>query len=175
MLSFLWAMGCLKDPRCKYNINSQNLILSWTNKKYLSLDLLNKSSIRALICHYYHQKCAAIFTYSYCPTMINVTHIWNKSMHRAFSIIIEYWMHFASLFQAAGRHQCTYLINLHTTEFILQNGDEKWLKGLSYIPQKLRDLYEINKILAHRPWLITKEHIEVCFIHFIHELGIICQ
>lgn len=29
-----------------------------------------------------------------------------------------------------------------------------------FIPQKLRAIYEINKILAHRPWLLTKEHIE---------------
>lgn len=35
-----------------------------------------------------------------------------------------------------------------------------WLKGLSHIPQKLRNLYEINKILAHRPWLLNKSHIE---------------
>ncbi|KFV64045.1 Sestrin-3, partial [Dryobates pubescens] len=35
-----------------------------------------------------------------------------------------------------------------------------WLVGLDYIPPKLRNLKQINKILAHRPWLITKEHIE---------------
>ena len=64
-------------------------------------------------------------------------------------------------FQAAGRHQCSYLINLHIQEFILQGGDPNWLNGLHCIPQKLRDLYEINKILAHRPWLIQKSHIEV--------------
>jgi len=61
---------------------------------------------------------------------------------------------------AAARHQCSYLVNIQTTEFLLQGGDERWLKGLEHIPKKLRDLYEINKILAHRPWLINKEHIE---------------
>lgn len=65
------------------------------------------------------------------------------------------------MFQAAGRHQCSYLVNLHTQEFILAGGDISWLSGVQYIPQKLRDLYEINKILAHRPWLITKDHIAV--------------
>lgn len=35
------------------------------------------------------------------------------------------------------------------------------MKGLSCIPQKLRNLYDINKILAHRPWLLKKSHIEV--------------
>ncbi|XP_041354004.1 sestrin-1-like isoform X2 [Gigantopelta aegis] len=61
---------------------------------------------------------------------------------------------------AAGRHQCSYLMKLHMQEFLLQGGDPAWLQGLNFIPKKLRDLYEVNKILAHRPWLITKEHIE---------------
>lgn len=70
---------------------------------------------------------------------------------------------FIKLFvQAAARHQCTYLVNLHKKEFLEQHGDPNWLKGLEYIPPKLRAIYDINKILAHRPWLLNKEHIEVC-------------
>lgn len=42
----------------------------------------------------------------------------------------------------------------------MQGGNQMWLKGLSHIPPKLHDLYEINKILAHRPWLLNKSHIE---------------
>ncbi|XP_076288753.1 sestrin isoform X1 [Lasioglossum baleicum] len=60
---------------------------------------------------------------------------------------------------AAGRHQCSYLINLQKEEF-MQGGDPSWLRGLKSIPGKLQDLYEINKILAHRPWLLNKTHIE---------------
>ncbi|XP_028942370.1 LOW QUALITY PROTEIN: sestrin-3-like [Antrostomus carolinensis] len=62
---------------------------------------------------------------------------------------------------AAARHQCRYLVNLHVLQFLRAGGDPQWLRGLDFIPQKLRNLNEINKILAHRPWLITKEHIEV--------------
>ena len=65
--------------------------------------------------------------------------------------------------QAAARHQCTYLIHLHEEDFILQNGDPEWLKGTQYIPKKLRNLLELNKLMAHRPWLINKTHIEVGF------------
>ena len=65
------------------------------------------------------------------------------------------------LFQAAGRHQCSYLIHIQSQEFVLQGGNPEWLKGLQHIPQKLRDLYELNKLLAHRPWLLTKAHLEV--------------
>ena len=70
--------------------------------------------------------------------------------------------------QAAGRHQCSYLIQQQMSEFLSVGGDERWLDGLHSIPAKLRDLYEINKILAHRPWLITKQHIEVCFHFFFY-------
>lgn len=69
-----------------------------------------------------------------------------------------HYRHYIAI-MAAGRHQCSYLVNLHTQEFILAGGDINWLNGVQYIPQKLGDLYEINKILAHRPWLITKDHI----------------
>ncbi|XP_015264689.1 PREDICTED: sestrin-2 isoform X1 [Gekko japonicus] len=61
---------------------------------------------------------------------------------------------------AAARHQCSYLVGFHMGEFLQVGGDPQWLRGLQYAPQKLRNLNEINKILAHRPWLITKEHIK---------------
>lgn len=66
-------------------------------------------------------------------------------------------------FKAAARHQCIYLVNLHKKEFLEQHGDPNWLKGLDYIPPKLRAIYDINKILAHRPWMLNKEQIEVDF------------
>ncbi|AWP20100.1 putative sestrin-1 isoform 3 [Scophthalmus maximus] len=61
---------------------------------------------------------------------------------------------------AAARHQCSYLVNLHVNDFLQVGGDLKWLNGLDEAPQKLQQLGELNKILAHRPWLLTKEHIE---------------
>lgn len=61
---------------------------------------------------------------------------------------------------AAARHKCIYLIQLHEEEFLASGGNVKWLNGLEFIPPKLRAIYEINKILAHKPWMLTKEHIE---------------
>ncbi|XP_036405413.1 sestrin-1 isoform X1 [Megalops cyprinoides] len=61
---------------------------------------------------------------------------------------------------AAARHQCSYLVNLHVNDFLQVGGDPKWLNGLDGAPQKLQNLGELNKILAHRPWLVTKAHIE---------------
>lgn len=63
--------------------------------------------------------------------------------------------------QAAARHQCSYLVNLHVNDFLQVGGDPKWLNGLDQAPPKLQQLGELNKVLAHRPWLLTKEHIEV--------------
>ncbi|XP_062309363.1 sestrin-3 [Osmerus eperlanus] len=61
---------------------------------------------------------------------------------------------------AAARHQCSFLVTQHVREFYRIGVCLDWLKGLQYAPQRLRNLNEINKILAHRPWLITKEHIQ---------------
>lgn len=70
-----------------------------------------------------------------------------------------HYRHYIAI-MAASRHMCTYLVHLHEQEFILQGGDPEWLKGTSHVPKKLRDLNELNKLLAHRPWLICKSHIE---------------
>ncbi|XP_072433943.1 sestrin-3-like isoform X3 [Chiloscyllium punctatum] len=61
---------------------------------------------------------------------------------------------------AAARHQCSHLVNTHVNEFLQVGGEVEWLNGLEYVPQKLKNINEVNKILAHRPWLITKEHIK---------------
>uniref|UniRef100_H2ZKF0 Sestrin 2 n=1 Tax=Ciona savignyi TaxID=51511 RepID=H2ZKF0_CIOSA len=59
---------------------------------------------------------------------------------------------------AAARHQCTYLVHLMEVQFLLQGGDREWLRGLDHVPAKLRALSELNKLLAHRPWLVTAQH-----------------
>ncbi|XP_044523876.1 sestrin-2 isoform X1 [Gracilinanus agilis] len=69
------------------------------------------------------------------------------------------WRHYIAI-MASARHQCSYLISFHMAEFLQVGGDPEWLLGIHRVPQKLRNLNEINKLLAHRPWLVTKEHIE---------------
>lgn len=44
------------------------------------------------------------------------------------------------LLQAAARHQCRYLVNLHVLQFLRAGGDPQWLRGLDFIPPKLRNL-----------------------------------
>ncbi|CAH2221684.1 LOC443672 [Pelobates cultripes] len=60
---------------------------------------------------------------------------------------------------AAARHQCIYLVSLHSSCFLQVGGDPRWLEGIQQAPIKLRVLNDLNKFLAHRPWMLAKEHI----------------
>uniref|UniRef100_A0A8C5LTC8 Sestrin 2 n=1 Tax=Leptobrachium leishanense TaxID=445787 RepID=A0A8C5LTC8_9ANUR len=62
---------------------------------------------------------------------------------------------------AAARHQCTYLVSLHSSCFLQVGGDPRWLEGIHHAPIKLRVLNDLNKYLAHRPWLLAKQHMGV--------------
>ncbi|KPP64344.1 hypothetical protein Z043_117323 [Scleropages formosus] len=70
-----------------------------------------------------------------------------------------HWRHYIAI-MAAARHRCSFLVKMHVQEFYRMGVCVDWLKGLRYAPQRLRNLNDINKILAHRPWLITKDHIQ---------------
>ncbi|XP_037083558.1 sestrin homolog [Pollicipes pollicipes] len=61
---------------------------------------------------------------------------------------------------AAGRHQSSVVVDQLKDEFLTNGGQAQWLDGIHLAPKKLRDLNEVNKILAHRPWLLNKAHIE---------------
>ncbi|XP_065147110.1 sestrin-2 isoform X1 [Paramisgurnus dabryanus] len=69
------------------------------------------------------------------------------------------WRHFIIIL-ASARHQCSYLVQHHTSAFLLAGGDESWLGGLHCAPPKIQRLQTLNKLLAHRPWIITQEHIQ---------------
>lgn len=60
---------------------------------------------------------------------------------------------------AAARHQCTPIIEAQAAAFIAEGGDAAWLEGLKYAPAQFANLAELNALIAHRPWLITREHI----------------
>ncbi len=87
---------------------------------------------------------------------------------------------FLNLFQAASRHNCPRLINLHKDEFLTacqvqkeaggvrrnsfnaaNRPNRSWVKGLDQCTEKMRKLDRINRLIAHRPWSITPEIIKV--------------
>jgi len=62
--------------------------------------------------------------------------------------------------------RCEYLTRVCEDCFLFYGGDEKWLMhGLSNIPKKLKRLGRINNILAHQPWKIKDNDLEVIFIN----------
>ncbi|CAL8117102.1 unnamed protein product [Orchesella dallaii] len=61
---------------------------------------------------------------------------------------------------AAARYRCSYLMELQKREFLYQGGDPNWLRGLDCAPPKLTALYNINKAMAHRPWVLKKEDLQ---------------
>lgn len=60
---------------------------------------------------------------------------------------------------AASELRCHYLADTSQYYFLVNGGDSEWIKGLDYIAPKLFRLHEISSLLAHRPWLITADHI----------------
>lgn len=61
---------------------------------------------------------------------------------------------------AAARHHCNYLVYLHSAQFLRVGGDPLWLQDLKAAPTRLRLLDQINKVLAHQPWLASCSHIQ---------------
>uniref|UniRef100_A0A4W5NLT0 Sestrin 4 n=1 Tax=Hucho hucho TaxID=62062 RepID=A0A4W5NLT0_9TELE len=61
---------------------------------------------------------------------------------------------------AAARHHCGYLVSLHSAHFLRVGGDPLWLQGLEAVPPRLQHLDQLNKVLAHQPWLTARSHIQ---------------
>lgn len=61
---------------------------------------------------------------------------------------------------ASARFSCSFLVESHKKEFLKLGGRKDWVeKGLAAVPRKILKLYELNRILAHRPWMLTAQHI----------------
>ena len=63
---------------------------------------------------------------------------------------------------AAARLSCSYLLQQHRTELhrLAARGGTEWLdRGLAGFPAKIRKLSELNMVLAHRPWQMTRDHV----------------
>eukprot|EP01083_Nonionella_stella_P136444 415205_1 len=60
---------------------------------------------------------------------------------------------------AISRFRCTALIELFEHLFLEHGGYKAWLEGVNFAPKKLQDLLLLNRLLAHQPWLVAKDHI----------------
>ena len=67
--------------------------------------------------------------------------------------------HFIAIL-ASARFSCSFLVESHKKEFLKLGGKKDWVeKGLAAVPKKIFKLHELNMILAHRPWMLTAQHI----------------
>lgn len=62
------------------------------------------------------------------------------------------------------------------TDFRNAGGDIRWMAGVHLAPPKLYALVSINNLLAHRPWLLLPQHIQVCSEFWLVVKGkVVCQ
>ena len=59
---------------------------------------------------------------------------------------------------ASARLSCSSLVSHHRQE-LREVGGRDWAQGLETAPEKVRKLSEVNMILAHRPWQISRDHV----------------
>ena len=50
---------------------------------------------------------------------------------------------------------------IYEGEFIKNGGDISWLQGINLLPQRMLNLLNLNKILAHQPWHVSQDHMKV--------------
>ena len=62
---------------------------------------------------------------------------------------------------ASARFNCNYLVQHHKLLFLENGGPPEWLEGIKspHVPYKLKQLSELNALLAHTPWKVTPKHI----------------
>ncbi|KAI9921485.1 hypothetical protein PsorP6_001165 [Peronosclerospora sorghi] len=94
------------------------------------------------------------------------------------------WRNYIAV-MGASELRCHYLADLQQYNFIVNGGDSEWIKGLDYIPPKLFRLHELSSLLAHRPWLLTDNHVSELLrsdqedswsvSELVHAIIVLCQ
>eukprot|EP01132_Coremiostelium_polycephalum_P005596 gene5596-6964_t len=105
---------------------------------------------------------------------------YNKVMREPGPIPLP-WRNYIGIL-ASARYNCSYMVSLQEHEFLLNNGDPKWLQGVEYIPQKLKNLLNVIQLMAHQPWLLPKLDIEYLLkgsdawsiAELVHAMVLIC-
>ena len=63
---------------------------------------------------------------------------------------------------AVSCYECDYLLKVLEEQFVLNDGDPRWLQlGLQAAEPKLQVIAPFNETLAHRPWVLYTDEIEV--------------
>ena len=93
------------------------------------------------------------------PSYLRVQLATNRTLMRGDGPLPRDWRHFVAML-ATTRHGSRYLYERERRAFLSVGGDPLWLQGSVHLPRKLANLFDLNAVLAHRPWLLSHEHIE---------------
>jgi sestrin len=61
---------------------------------------------------------------------------------------------------ASSAHDCDYLMVKEEQLFKENDGESSWLRSLECAPEKMKKIGQLNVLLAHQPWLVSKEDIQ---------------
>lgn len=81
--------------------------------------------------------------------------------------------HYLAL-MAAGRHRCLSLMDHHRRKFLEKGGQSHWLLGVDWSYMKFRKIDYLNRMLAHRPWMIHWKNLAVLFARRTPDGGPAC-
>jgi hypothetical protein len=71
------------------------------------------------------------------------------------------WRYYIAI-MSVSTMRCEYLLKVLEENFLEAGGDESWLiHGLDVVPEKLARLGRINNMIAHQPWIILPDDINV--------------
>ncbi|XP_065650083.1 sestrin-1 isoform X2 [Hydra vulgaris] len=156
----------VRIPRCKYNgpskfISQTDCVPTNTNDEKIKNLFIDAYIVTGRISHV-KQLLAYHTDYLTCFFQFE-THLMNYDGPLPLD-----WRYFIGI-MGASRHQCSLLIEGCEQMFLINHGDPNWLNGLSNVPQKLKNLNKLNVILAHQPWLINENVMEILLNNQVSE------
>lgn len=97
---------------------------------------------------------------SFFPTFFEIYHVtYTKIVKGNMGPLHRTWKSYIGLMVAAEQ-RCQYLFSNIKIEFLYNGGDPNWLRGLDYVPHKLRKISVLISKLARQPWKLESEDIQ---------------
>ncbi|KAI7891972.1 PA26 p53-induced protein-domain-containing protein [Mucor mucedo] len=96
---------------------------------------------------------------SFFPTFFEIYHItFTKIIKGNMGPLHRTWKTYIGLMVAAEQ-QCQYMFSVMKIDFLYNGGDPNWLRGLDFIPQKLRQISVLVLKLSRQPWRLNTDDI----------------
>ncbi|KAI9280371.1 PA26 p53-induced protein-domain-containing protein [Sporodiniella umbellata] len=96
---------------------------------------------------------------SFFPSFFEIHHLAFTKMTKApLGPLHRTWKTYLALMVAASQ-RCQYLVSVFQSEFLLVGGDPDWLRGIDYVPVKLKSLSGLVLKLARQPWRLSPDDV----------------